>query len=742
VTDDTQTTFGKQEVEDGIEGEWELVRSWQSFLDFFEDAVHIDAVTYCESPGLIRDLFRESSEIPTVVESIDILIGNRSEYRTALNDVDTAHRLSELYREGKLTIRLKNRRVVHSKLYRIVKPDEIVLLHGSANFSYNAWKNQSNSFTVWRTHEGSKKDEGFLDLIEEHREAYGHKVFLEEFTAEQLEPAEDEEEERRRMELWLDDRMDELSDRARIHTETEDELEQLGEAIDETVAVTDDSDQADETADFEDVPPAISDATLSVQSPTNSSESESAESSGSEISETDNPDEEGEDAAVGDGKPLVPEAASPTVLTEGYQLTLPTEAVSDSSYANALATDFENRGGTRTQTGVTTPIAAYSEFYQTEYDEELMYLRPEDTALHVQCGDKHKQVIAQEPAAPATLNACLDHLERYITTVDRWGYNTTTQTAVKAHMYEALLFGMWSPFVNLYAEALDGPATRLDNDLPYLYISGPSDAGKDITTEVIARLITDGLVTDAGADADQIGTKDIRRLREINTPFPFIINDIEKDKIRQISAFRNFWKDWQPSQDISYPTIILTSNDTRPKDWFRNRARMLHFDVVFPSNSEEENYYDAKEDLERILTQHNPIFRFVARRLLTAERYADGDGTVKHVREIMLEIYNDANRPVPEYFPRKPASREYNVGKRKWNNAIERGDVQFEEQNDQLIAEFDAESSEVYSFRKTLDPKCKPEKVGRRIIIKNPEHFRNWVETDLESSSWLPGWFR
>lgn len=320
-----------------------------------------------------------------------------------------------------------------------------------------------------------------------------------------------------------------------------------------------------------------------------------------------------------------------------------------------------------------------------------MYLRPEDNAIHVQCGDRHKQVVAQALADAETLNACLDHLERYIMTVDRWGYNTTTQTAVKAHMYEALLFGMWSPFVNLYVEALNVPATRLDNDLPYLYISGPSDASKDITTEVIARLITDGLVTNASADADQIGTKDIRRLREINTPFPFIINDIEKDKIRQISAFRNFWKDWQPSQDISYPTIILTSNDTRPKDWFRNRARMLHFDVVFPSNSEEENYYDAKEGLESILTQHTPIFRFVARRLLESERYADGDGTVKHIREIMLDIYHDANHSAPEYFPRKPASREYNVGKRKWNNAIERGDVEFEEQNDQLIAEFDAD---------------------------------------------------
>lgn len=669
-----------------------------------------------------------------------MLIGNRSEYRTALDDVDTAHRLAELYREGRLTIRLKNRRVVHSKLYRIVKPEKVVLLHGSANFSYNAWKNQSNSVTVWETHEGSTIDEDFLELIEEHRDAYAHKIFLEEFTSEQLEPAADEAEERRRLELWLDDRMGDLSDRARIHTETEDDLEQLGQAVDQTVAITDDTEQAEAVLDSDDVPPAVQEATLSVHSPTQ----DATATSGTHSEEESEPDAAGADGEdiVSTGEPLVPAAASPTVLTEGYRVTLPTESVADSGYANALATDFENRGGNRTQAGVMTPIAAYSEFYQTEYDEELMYLRPEDNAIHVQCGDKHKQVVAAEPADAATLNACLDHLERYITTVDRWGYNTTTQTAVKAHMYEALLFGMWAPFVNLYAEALNGPATRLDNDLPYLYISGPSDAGKDITTEVIARLITDGLVTEAGADADQIGTNDIRQLREVNTPFPFIINDIEKEKIKQISAFRNFWRPWQASQDISFPTIILTSNDTRPKDWFRNRARMLYFDVVFPSNSEEEDYYDAKEDLEGILTQHNPIFRFVSRRLLQSERYADADGTVQHIREVLLDIYDDADRVVPEYFPREPASREYNVGKRKWNNAIERGDVEFTEQNSQLIAEFDAQSTEVYSFRKTLDPKCKPEKVGRRIIIKNPEHFRDWVDTDLDSSSWLPSWFR
>ncbi|MFB6284685.1 MAG: hypothetical protein ABEK59_12280 [Halobacteria archaeon] len=741
------TKTSQQKLDEGaphedIKGEWELVRSWSSFSEFFEDAVHVDAVTYCESPGLIVDMFDGSEEINCGLESMDILIGDKVDYRERLEDVETAKRLADLYQEDRLKVMLSKRREVHSKLYRIEKPDKVVLLNGSANLSYTAWSNQSNSFTVWYTRKGTGIDEKFMEHIEEHLGSYSYEVFLREFTEEQLSTASDDEEVEKRLQLWIDNEMSELNDRAKIHTDVEDELDELAVAVDETIKLSEGKDEEEKKIDEDDEGVGLPDANLSIEN-RGGSETDGDLNMGDDVSVSGSDSGVGEKGSMnsnnrGNGKPLISGAEADTVITEGYSLTLPTETLSDGKYGSSLAKEFQKRGGTRSHTGVEAPVAAYSEFYQTEYDEELMYLRPEENAIHVQCGEKHKQVVADEPADMKALDKCLEHLERYITTVDRWGYNTTTQTAVKAHMYEAILFGMWAPFVNLYAEVLDGPATRLDNDLPYLYISGRSDAGKDILTEFIVRLITDGLVTEGGADADKIGTKDIRRLRDINTPFPFIINDIEKSKIESYSSLRNFWKEWRPSQDVSYPTIIFTSNDTRPKDWFRNRARMLHFDVVFPSNSEEESYYDAKEDLEEILCQHNPIFRFVSRRLFESERYKDGDGTVDHIREIMMDIYSDVGRELPEYFPEKPASRIYNVGKRKWNNAVKRGDIVFEEQSDYLVAQFDADSSEVYSFRKTLDPKCKPDKYGSKITIQNPEYFKEWIDVDIEqSSSWI-----
>ncbi|MEZ3170162.1 hypothetical protein ABNG03_05950 [Halorubrum sp. RMP-47] len=155
---------------------------------------------------------------------------------------------------------------------------------------------------------------------------------------------------------------------------------------------------------------------------------------------------------------------------------------------------------------------------------------------------------------------------------------------------------------------------------------------------------------------------------------------------------------------------------------------MLHFDVAFPSNPEDEGFYKAQEDLNAILDARNPIFSYVSRRILTEERYLDAGGTVGDIRQVFLEFYEHADRDVPNFFPKEPANRKYNIGKRKWKQAYERDDVTFERREDRLIAEFDLEPHELYSYRKTLPTKMRPEKSGRSIIIKNPDGFEEWID--------------
>jgi hypothetical protein len=668
---------------DAAEMEWQTVKSWDSFTDFFEGAVRVEAVTYCESPELLLDLFeRESFDL----ETMDVLVGNREEYQSAVDDVSVARRLQQYYRNDKLLIRLKNRKVVHSKLYRILKSgDDVMLIAGSANLSYNSWKNQTNSVVVYRTTKGSQLDQQFLSWIEDHHD-YADEVFMADL-AEELEQLDDEEERERRIELWVDNRDVQLTERGEVHSSAGEELQALGETVDKVVRVEDDPDDADEVIATEQAD-----------------------------GDDGNPSKNGADDGAGIAAAKTPD----------YTITLATQQFDSDGYVDQMESDLQRRGADVGADAITTPVDSYTNYLQTKYAVPKMWIDDDRRNVHLQHGEHHRILTADTSPELDLLDAALTNIESYIETIDRWG-ETNNETAVKAHMYEGILYGLWAPFVNLYAEQFYGDVT-LDNALQYLYIFGESDAGKDKFTEFLLRLISDDLVR-GGADADDVGKTEIRALRSIDTVFPYVISDVAKQKIERIDTLRNFWQDsWHPTNDVSYPTLIFTSNDSRPNDWFRNRAKMLHFDVAFPSNPEDEDFYAAQQDLNSIFDTQNPIFPYVSRRILQDEMYVDADSTVDHVREVFQDFYRQADRETPSYFPDDPANREYNIGKRKWRNARERGDVQFDRRDDHLIADFDLEPHELYSYRKTLPTKMRPEKSGRKIVIKNPDDFYEWLE--------------
>jgi hypothetical protein len=688
------TTINLGGFGDAAEMEWQTVKSWDSFTGFFENAVHIDAVTYCESPDLLLELFdRQDSQLRTM----DVLVGNREEYQSSVSDVTVARQLERYYREDKLIVRLKNRKVVHSKLYRIVKPDrEVTLVAGSANLSYNSWKNQTNSVVVFNTEVGTQLDERFVEWIDDHRDSYADEVFMEDL-AEQLEELDDEEERERRIEMWIDNRDTQLSEQGEIHSTVGEELEELGGEVDRVVSVTDDTEEADEvvTIQHETVDP-----------------------------EPDDPDEAIDDRVSDGGSTSDGITAA---RTPDYTITLSTQGY-DSGYVDQMESDLKRRGADVGANSITTPVEGYTNYLQTQYDVPKMWIDTEGCRVHLQHGEHHRILTAEQDPEPDVLDAALSNVEEYIETIDRWG-ETNNPRAVKAHMYEGVLYGLWAPFVNLYAQQFYGSVT-LDNALQYLYIFGESDAGKDKFTEFVLRLVSDDLVR-GGADADDVGKNQIRSLRNIDTVFPYVVSDISKQKIERVDTLRNFWQDsWHPSSDVAYPTIIFTSNDSRPNDWFRNRAKMLHFDVAFPSNPEDEGFYEAQKDLNEILDVRNPIFSYVSRRILNDELYLDAGGTVDDVREVVLDFYARAGRVLPAYFPEEPANREYNIGKRKWRQARDRGDVTFERRENHLIADFDLEPHELYSYRKTLPTKMRPEKSGRNIIVKNPDDFEEWLDAE------------
>jgi len=173
-----------------------------------------------------------------------------------------------------------------------------------------------------------------------------------------------------------------------------------------------------------------------------------------------------------------------------------------------MKNDLKRRGADVGADAITTPVEGYTNYLQTQYDVPKMWVDEDVGRVHLQHGEHHRILTADHEPDPEVLDAALENIENYVETIDRWG-ETNNPRAVKVHMYEGILYGLWAPFVNLYARQFYGNVT-LDNALQYLYIFGESDAGKDKFSEFVLRLVSDDLVRAAPTPTTSARTRSAR----------------------------------------------------------------------------------------------------------------------------------------------------------------------------------------------------------------------------------------
>lgn len=697
-----------------------MVKSRDAFLDLFEGAHHVDAVTYAETPQLMVRMLTQYG-----IDSLDVLVGNAEDYADQVNDVSTARSLVELRKDDRLTVRLKNQKTVHAKIYRIVMPDDTVkLVHGSANLSVNSWEYHTNQMAVLTTEVGTELDKEFSAFIDEFRKRYSSQTLLKGLI-EALEEADSAEEREERLEYWVGAGDLDVSDTAALNQEA---TEDLKEVADRVTAVMDDPESADETVAFLEEP---DNADRNVVEPDGGVEPADVQGEVGPSMSDGNAAEEDPDVGLVESDHetgLTDTLDRPRVRAPDKQVRIGTNKV-DKDTADDFGASLRDRGATVEDHSISAPLSAYNNQVKASTDIPKMSVLPE--AEQVVIGEDEDMIlVATDPPTPEILNHCLDTIEAYIETVHDHGH-TQMETAVMAQMYEAFLYGFWAPFANQYAEALSSPSRTLDNVLQHLYIEGKSDAGKDKLTEYILRLLSDNTVI-SGVDADEVGVDEIRGIREWDTCFPYAIIDAEKDTIENWSPIRNYWEDWTPTS-VDQPCLIFTTNDTLPQSEFRNRMKILSMDVSFPSNAKDPGFKDAQDDLAEVLERQNPIFSYVARRMLTEHPWSDGNGTVEDVRRVFRDFYEEAGREPPEYFPGKePAEKLYNTGRIKWQRDIQGGRVSFESEPDAITAEFDREDYEVYDYEKRLDKRFMSDKSRRSVYIGAPEEFAEWVGYSVE----------
>ncbi len=664
----------------------EIFKSWRSFSDHFDDAVRMRVVTFCDSPTFILSLFEDIETL----EHLEVIVGDIDDYRERLIDKpDTADRLERLRRDGKLTIYLCENKEVHSKLYLIdygaenadqdaptdVTGNPAKVIVGSANLSKNAWSNQTNMGAVFNTVVGSDLYNDFVDIYEDHRRSYNNDgPFLKDLT-ERLEQTDEDRE--KTINLFTEGKVGTADELGEVHGRLEDHIE---EEVDEVNLVL-----GDETD-------VVGDGT----------------------------DDHTDDKMADDSGPTINDPPQ-----ERINLSLRGHDESTVDTVSKM-TEFD---ATLSGDTLSTTVQGAQRYKQEVFSVPEMHAKWENNTskLKLHAEGHIYQMARQLPDDPNEVDSALAQMERYFETVDEYG-KSNNPTAVKAHMMEALFWFFWAPFVNRQAAFYQSKGVNLDKALPYLYIHGESNGGKGTFAKYALGMISGTRVSDA-VDADEIGKRKVRSLRSAHTSFPVVVDDITKQKVNNLDTLRNFWGQWTGQTDI--PLFAFISNDKRPNEWFRNRAKILNFDVNFQTSRR------GEAEVNELIEKPNPLYQWFSHEYLTRNlELADDDDTLREVRETMLHLYEYADRDIPEYFPTQPAERAFDTGRDRWKELLQRDDVQLDDQGDTLVVSFDeAMQTEMFTYQRDPPTTVRVEKRGLDLVIKTPNEFFNWIgDQSLRSS--------
>jgi len=709
-------------------GHVELFKSYGRFETYFQDAVRMRVVTYCDSPEFILELFDRVESL----EQLEVVVGDVADYRERLIDKpELADRLEQLKRDDKLVIYLCETKEVHSKLYLIeysaesddsdgsdetdasqqtfewtdsdsttsgsgtgtdesedaaetetVRPATTIV--GSPNLSSNAWTRQANTGVVFETATDTSLWGELVDFYEEHRSYNNDGPFLDDLTE--------------RLERTSDDRAEVVSLYTEGKVKTRDEVSELHGRLDERIE-----------SEVDEVDLVLGD------------ETELSEGAEEQVDEQHHESDDSDGESETSAEELDPSDESETRIN----LSLLGHS-DDAIEALARMTDYD---ASLSGDSLTTTPQAVQQYKRDVYEVPTMRVQRTQTgddapvefgrALSFHTDGRVYRVGQPLPDDPDVVDTALSDLEGYFETVDKYG-NCNDEDAVKAHMAEALLWMFWAPFANRDAAFYDQYGIDLDKALPNLYIYGESDAGKGTFAQFVLSMISGGRVVNP-VDADEVGKRKVRGMRSANTAFPVVVDDITKDTVNRLDTFRNYWGNWTP--EASFPLFAFISNDKRPDEWFRNRSKILHFNVNFDTS------YKGEAEVNRLIEQDNPLFLWFTHEMLTRDlTLSNDDDALRTARAVMLEFYEYAGRDVPEWFPRRPAEQEHDAGRDRWFDLLKREDITTEDQGDRLRVSFPEEmSTDTYTYARDPPTVARVERRGRDLLIKSPAEFLDWL---------------
>jgi len=133
--------------------------------------------------------------------------------------------------------------------------------------------------------------------------------------------------------------------------------------------------------------------------------------------------------------------------------------------------------------------------------------------------------------------------------------------------------------------------------------------------------------------------------------------------------------------------------------------------------------------VNQFIAPASPVFLWFANEMLTRElTLSNDDDALRTTRRVMIDLYEYADRPVPAWFPRRPAEQEHDAGRDRWFDLLARDDITTEDQGERLRVSFPEEmATDTYTYARDPPTVARVERRGRDLLIKSPDEFIRWL---------------
>ena len=326
---------------------------------------------------------------------------------------------------------------------------------------------------------------------------------------------------------------------------------------------------------------------------------------------------------------------------------------------------------------------------------------------------------------PPAINQALSHLERYIETVELG--QTIDSRLAKMGLFEAILYFLAAPFANEHMKLMRRSYGVVSGRRgpKFLYLFGRSSNGKSTFFKFALSLLTGQVIEPF--QPNYFTKTSLSNISAFGTCFPLAFDDVSKTQQAGFAALKLYWESWW-NIDRVLPQIIVSSNNPSLDDWLKTRVKRVDFDVHFTETS------TTRIALREIMEESNPLFRWFSTLYLDQlkQQIDPHDDELHIARQVIQDLYSQASRQVPSFFPDQPLEEIHDPGRSIWQDLCNSHSkqVKFRREGQRLIVEFrdDLQRPDLARYDAALPQIVSAERQGRITTIQNPEAFFAWLE--------------